>query len=78
MKEVAAQLGTSRKTVEQYWSRIYLKAGARSQLDVRLVVDGPRVPVDQAIFGLPVGPGPPLPAWGPPPQGTANGGGGGW
>lgn len=34
MKEAAAELGKSRKTVEQCWRRIYRKTGCQSQLEV--------------------------------------------
>jgi DNA-binding NarL/FixJ family response regulator len=34
IKEIAAVLDASRKTIEQYWSRIYLKTGCHSQLEV--------------------------------------------
>jgi DNA-binding CsgD family transcriptional regulator len=34
MKEAAAELGISIKTVGDYWSRIYAKTGDRSQLEV--------------------------------------------
>lgn len=34
MKEAAAELGRSRKTVEQRWRRIYRKCGCQSQLEV--------------------------------------------
>jgi DNA-binding NarL/FixJ family response regulator len=34
MKESAAELGLSAKTVEDYWSRIYTKTRRRSQLGV--------------------------------------------
>lgn len=34
MKESAAELGISTKTVEDYWSRIYAKTRCRSQLEV--------------------------------------------
>jgi DNA-binding NarL/FixJ family response regulator len=34
MKETAAALGLSHKTVEDYWSRLYVKTKRRSQLKV--------------------------------------------
>jgi DNA-binding CsgD family transcriptional regulator len=34
MKEGAARLGISPKTVETYWRRIYAKTGRRTQLEV--------------------------------------------
>ena len=34
MKQAAARLGISNKTVESYWTRIYNKTNRRSQLEV--------------------------------------------
>ncbi len=38
IKEVAHELGLSRKTIEMYWTRIYAKTGCRSQQQVFLAL----------------------------------------
>jgi DNA-binding CsgD family transcriptional regulator len=38
MKETAARLDLSVKTVETYWKRIYVKTGMRTQLEVIAMV----------------------------------------